>query len=92
MPLKSKTFTGVSFRKILGFYYKRKRQLFYSEGTSSQTLKTLNCELFLRVVAYESIAVDKNMFKVDKKGTFQECYLGVFMISLENIFGVSDGV
>ena len=27
--------TGVSFRKILGFYYKRKRQLFYYEGTSS---------------------------------------------------------
>ena len=26
---------GVSFRKILGFYYKRKRQLFHYEGTSS---------------------------------------------------------
>ena len=31
MPLKSKIFTGVSFRKILGFSYKRKRQLFYYE-------------------------------------------------------------
>ena len=25
------------------------------------------------------------MFKVDNKGMFQECYLGVFIISLENI-------
>ena len=29
LPLKSKSFTGVSFRKILSFYYKRNRQLFY---------------------------------------------------------------
>ena len=35
MPLKSKIFTGVSFRKILGFYYKQKRQLFHYEGTPS---------------------------------------------------------
>ena len=35
MPLKSKIFTGVSFRKILGFCHKRKRQLFYFEGTPS---------------------------------------------------------
>ena len=35
LHLKSKTFTGLSFRKILGFYYKRKRQLFYYERTSS---------------------------------------------------------
>ena len=26
------------------------------------------------------------MCKVSKKGLFQECYSGVFMISLENIF------
>ena len=35
MPLISKIFTGVSFRKMLGFYYKWKRQLFYYKGTSS---------------------------------------------------------
>ena len=35
MPLKSKIFTGFCFCKILGFYYKRNRQLFYYEGTSS---------------------------------------------------------
>ena len=34
----------------------------------------------------------KNMFKVDKKGMFQECYLGAFMIRLENIFEVCGGV
>ena len=35
MPLKSKIFTGVSFRKMLSFYCKQKRQLFHYEGTSS---------------------------------------------------------
>ena len=34
LPLKSKIFTGVSFRKLLGFYYKRNRQFFYYGGTS----------------------------------------------------------
>ena len=35
MPLINKIFTGASFRKMLGFYYKLKRQFFYYEGTSS---------------------------------------------------------
>ena len=35
MPLKSKIFSGVSFCNVLDFYYKRKRKLFYYEGTSS---------------------------------------------------------
>ena len=35
LPLKSKIVTGVSFRKLLGFYYKRNRQFFYYDGTSS---------------------------------------------------------
>ena len=35
MPLISKIFTGASFRKMLHFHYKRKRQLFYYERTSS---------------------------------------------------------
>ena len=34
-PLKSKIFTGVSFRKILGFYYKRNMRLVYFVGTAS---------------------------------------------------------
>ena len=33
--LKKKIFTRVSIPKILDFYYKRNRQLFYYEGTSS---------------------------------------------------------
>ena len=32
------------------------------------------------------------MFKVDNKGIFQECYSVVFIITLENIFEVCDGV
>ena len=32
------------------------------------------------------------MFKVDNKGMFQECYSGVLIISLENIFEVSNRV
>ena len=35
LHLNSKIFTAVSYHKILGFYYKRNRQLFYYEGTSS---------------------------------------------------------
>ena len=35
IPLKDKIFTGVSVRKISGFNYNRKRQIFYYEGTSS---------------------------------------------------------
>ena len=26
------------------------------------------------------------MFKADNKGMFQECYIGVFIINLENVF------
>ena len=32
------------------------------------------------------------MFKIDNKEMFQESYLGVFIISLENIFEVYDGI
>ena len=35
IPLISKIFTGVSFRKMLDFHYKWKRQLFYCEQISS---------------------------------------------------------
>ena len=40
------------------------------------------------VVASENTPADK----VDKKGMLQKCYLGVFMIRFENIFGVCEGV
>ena len=45
---------------------------------------------FLWVIDYESTPADKNMFKVDKM--VQECYSGVFIISLDNIFEVCGGV
>ena len=32
------------------------------------------------------------MFKVDNKEMFPECYSGVFIMNLENIFEVCDGV
>ena len=44
--------------------------------------------LFLRVVASENTPKGKNMFKVNKKGMFQECYLGVFIITLVIFFKV----
>ena len=34
LPLRITTFTGFSFRKVLDFYFKRNRKLFYYEGTS----------------------------------------------------------
>ena len=35
-----------------------------------------------RVVAYESTPADKSMFKVSRKGVFQECFPGFFMLYL----------
>ena len=40
------------------------------------------------VFASENTPADKKMFKVDNKGMSEGCYLGVFIISLENIFKV----
>ena len=94
----SKIFNGVSFCKMLDFYCKRKRQLFYYEGTSSSTLKIPeridrvisqnSSELFLMKVPQQT----KTCSKSTKKVMFQECYSGVFMISLESIFEVCGGV
>ena len=36
--LKSKILVGVSFRRVSGFYYKQKRQLFYYEETGRKFL------------------------------------------------------
>ena len=100
LPFKSNIFIGVSFRKILGFYYKRNRLLFYYEGTSSyiplkitehvnRVLFQNSIELF---VASENNPAAKNMFKADNKGIFQEFYSADFIIRLVNIFEVCDGV
>ena len=61
-------------------------QLFYYEGTSScitlrvpervnRVISQISFELCLLKIPQQT----KNMFKVDKKGMFQECYLGVIM-------------
>ena len=47
---------------------------------------------FLWAVASENIPADKNILKIDNKGMFQECYSGVFIISLEIIFEAHDGI
>ena len=54
------------------------------DGVVSQ----ISSELLLKEVPQQK----KNMFKVDKKGIFQECNSRVFMISLESIFEVCGGV
>ena len=78
--LKNNIFTKVSFRKILGFYCKWNRQLFYYEGTSSyiplQILERVNRVIFQNSSEFftsEYTPADKNMFKVNNKGMFQEC-------------------
>ena len=40
------------------------------------------------VAASEYTPLDKNIFKVNNKGMFQECYSGVFIITLDNGFEV----
>ena len=99
LPLKNEIFARVSFCKILCFYYKRYGQLFYYEGTSLyiplKILKRVNRSYFsefLWAVVSENNPADKNMFKVDNKWMFQECYSGVFIINLENIFEFCDEV
>ena len=47
---------------------------------------------FLWDVASKNTPAHRNMLKVDNKGMFQECYFGVFIICLENIFEVCDRV
>ena len=83
LPLKSKIFTGVSFRKILGFYYKRNRQPLYYKGTSSYiSLKIPECVINFQsswVVTSENTSIDKNMFKVN---TIKEYFRNVIRMSL----------
>ena len=84
MPLVSKIFTGVSFRKMLGFYYKRKRQLFYYEGTLSQTLKIP--ERVNRVISQNSsellLMKVPQQTKTCSKSTKKECFRNVIRVSL----------
>ena len=79
LPLKSKIFTGVSFRKILGLYYKQNRQFFYYEGTSSYIPMKIAEHVNRVIFASENTPADKNMFKANNKGMLQERYSGVFI-------------
>ena len=89
----------LEFRKILGFYYKPNKQLFYCEGTLSFIPLKID-ERVSRVIFQNSSELlhlkipqqtKTDMFKIDK-GMFQERYLGVFIISLENIFEVCNRI
>ena len=84
LPLKNKIFTRVSFRKILGFYYKWNRQLFYYEGTSSYiTLKILlrvNRVIFQN--PFEFLLLNIPQTKTCSKLTTEECFRDVFQLSL----------
>ena len=86
MPLKSKTFTEVSFRKILSFYYKQKRQLFSYEGASSyfplkipervhEVISQNYSELLL-------LLKKPQQTKTCSKSTKKECFRNVIWVSL----------
>ena len=84
MPLKSKIFSGVSFRKTLGIYCKRKRQLFNYEGISLQTLKIP--ELVNRIIFCNSsellLIKVSHQAKTCSMSTKKECFRNVILVSL----------
>ena len=93
--------TGVSFRKILGFYYKGNR-LQYHKRTSSNILlkipKSVNrvifqnsSELLLLKILQHTKTCSKSTTK-KAPALLQECCLGVFNISSDNIFEVYDEI
>ena len=85
MPLKSMIFTGVSFRKILGFYYKRKKQLFYYEGTSLYISLKISARVN-RVISHNSseflLLKIHQQKKTFTKFTKKECFSIVLRVSL----------
>ena len=84
--------TGVSFRKILGFYQKQNRQFFYYDGTSSyiplKIPERVNRVIFQNSSELLLLKIPKQTKSTTKAALalLQECYLGVFIISLENTF------
>ena len=77
--LKSKILIGVSFSKILGFYYKRSRQLFYYGGTSSyihlQIPKCVNKVIFQN-------SSELLLPKIPQQTKTCKIYKGMFQVSL----------
>ena len=85
LPLKSKIFTGVSFRKILAFYYKRNRQLFYYEGNSPYVpLKIPECVNRVISQNFSELLLLKmpQQTKTCSKSTTKECFRYVISVSL----------
>ena len=85
VPLKSKIFTGVSFRKILAFYYKRNRQLFYYEGNSPYVpLKIPECVNRVISQNFSELLLLRmpQQTKTCSKSTTKECFRYVIRVSL----------
>ena len=86
LPLKSKIFTGVSFGKTFGFYYKRNRQLFYYEGL--QRIKQQRNVLILVSLSLPWKIILKSMTEPDitllKKRLWRRC-LPVNFAKIKNI-------
>ena len=84
MPLKSKIFSGVSFRKILGFYCKQTRKIFNYEGISLQTLKIP--ERVNRIISWNSsellLIKVSHQTKTCSMSTKKECFRNVILVSL----------
>ena len=84
LPVKSKIFTGVSFRKVLSFYYKRNRQLLYYERTSSYILLKIS-ERVNRVIFQNSsellLLKIPQQAKTCSKSTTKECFSIIIRVS-----------
>ena len=82
--MKSKIFTGVSFHKVLSFYYKRNRQLLYCERTSSYILLKIS-ERVNRVIFQNSFELlllkIPQQAKTCSKSTTRECFSIVIRVS-----------
>ena len=84
LPLRNNIFTRVPFRKMLGFCYKRDRQLFYHEGTSSYILLKI-LERVNEVIFNSSELLFLNIpqqTKTCSKSTTTECFMNVIQVSL----------
>ena len=80
-------FTGVSFHKILGFFYERKRQLFYYEGTSSyiplkipERVNGVISQNFSGLLFPKTLQQTKTCSKSTKKA----CFRNVIRVSLSS--------
>ena len=82
-PLKSKIFTGVSFRVTLGICFKRSRQLFYYKRTSSFEMpEPVNAFVFQN--SSESLLLKiPQQTKISSKSTTKECLRNAIRVFLK---------